>query len=66
MRARAIATKAATEVRRRGMSSREAISACARTLHTDPERWWDAPATHRRGMRDRTDPVYWPLGDSAS
>jgi hypothetical protein len=32
------------------------------TLHTAPERWWDAPATHRRGSRDRTDPVYWALG----
>ena len=35
------------------------------TLHTDPERWWDAPESHRRGVRDRTDPVYWPLGGDA-
>ena len=34
------------------------------TLHTDPERWFDAPESHRRGMRDRTDPVYWPLADA--
>ena len=26
--------------------------------------WWDAPPAHRRGMRDRTDPVYWPWGQS--
>jgi hypothetical protein len=25
--------------------------------------WWDAPPTHRRGMRDRTDPVYWKWGE---
>jgi hypothetical protein len=25
--------------------------------------WWDAPPTHRRGARDRTDPVYWPWGE---
>jgi hypothetical protein len=24
--------------------------------------WWDAPPAHRRGVRDRTDPVYWPWG----
>ena len=36
------------------------------TLHTDPSRWWEAPGTHRRGARDRTDPVYWPLlGDES-
>jgi hypothetical protein len=26
--------------------------------------WWDAPPAHRRGVRDRTDPVYWPWGQS--
>jgi hypothetical protein len=26
--------------------------------------WWDAPPEHRRGVRDRTDPVYWPWGQS--
>lgn len=36
------------------------------TLHTEPDRWWDAPPTHRRGARDRTDPVYWPLGGDPS
>ncbi len=29
------------------------------TLQVDPSRWWDAPETHRRGTRDRTDPLYW-------
>ncbi|HEV8298175.1 MAG TPA: nuclear transport factor 2 family protein [Acidimicrobiales bacterium] len=29
----------------------------------DPAGWWDAPLTHRRGVRDRTDPVYWKWGD---
>lgn len=33
------------------------------TLHTDPERWFDAPDTHRRGRRDGTDPVFWPMLD---
>ena len=29
------------------------------SLLVDPSRWWDAPETHRRGTRDRTDPLYW-------
>jgi SnoaL-like domain len=36
------------------------------TLHVDPSRWFDAPESHRRGQRDRTDAVYWPLhGDES-
>jgi hypothetical protein len=27
--------------------------------------WWDAPPAHRRGVRDRTDPVYWSWGEHA-
>jgi hypothetical protein len=27
------------------------------------DRWWDAPPAHRRGVRDRTDPVYWAWGE---
>ncbi len=27
----------------------------------DPAGWWEAPPTHMRGRRDRSDPVYAPL-----
>jgi hypothetical protein len=32
------------------------------TRVNDPALWWDAPPTHRRGVRDRSDPVYWAWG----
>jgi hypothetical protein len=31
------------------------------TRVNDRAGWWEAPVTHRRGTRDHTDPVYWPL-----
>jgi hypothetical protein len=31
----------------------------------DPAQWWEAPPSHRRGVRDRTDPVYWSWGEPA-
>jgi SnoaL-like domain len=48
---------------RRGEQWRIARRICALdwTLHTDPTRWWDAPESHRRGQRDRSDPVYWAM-----
>ncbi len=30
------------------------------TLAVPARAWFDSPPTHRRGRRDRTDPVYWP------
>ncbi|HEX7096302.1 MAG TPA: nuclear transport factor 2 family protein [Acidimicrobiales bacterium] len=29
----------------------------------EPESWFDASPRHRRGMRDRSDPVYWRWGE---
>lgn len=31
------------------------------TMRTEPGAWFDAPPEHRRGGRDGTDPVFWPI-----
>ena len=33
------------------------------TRLNDPALWWEAPASHRRGRRDDSDPVYWKWGE---